>query len=282
LSIQKEASPKSVIIRIYSFSHLTIQEYYTAKYIVEHIHKGTLKRLINDHFSDENWREVFLLTAEMMDDADEFFEMFLRALDGFAGDDERLQRLLSKAKEEAGELNMEKVEVHEKRSAVVRSILDIAFFLSTLAIARDLAIALAHDHDHYLARDFYKNALELSKQKRLTELHDELMDLSFPSKEASSDEWNSFGDALFNIFCKYFRWCCRNGDNFLFYISNINTLNIVISPLLQHYHISILKTMNSQKKKNAILSDIRMQQNSSLTASKWPMSQIGKASRSDC
>jgi len=30
-------------------------------------------------------------------------------------------------------------------------------------------------------------------------------------------------------------WYCRNGDNFLFYIRNINMLNIVISPLLQHY-----------------------------------------------
>jgi len=41
-----------------------------------------------------------------------------------------------------------------------------------------------------------------------------------------------------------FWWYCRNGDNFLFYIRNINMLNIVISPLLQHYlyflHLKVL------------------------------------------
>ncbi|MDM8525160.1 NACHT domain-containing protein [Desulfococcaceae bacterium HSG8] len=66
---------------IYSFSHLTFQEYYTAKYIVSNIHKSALENLIRNHFTDENWREVFLLTAEMLDDADEFFEILLNMLD---------------------------------------------------------------------------------------------------------------------------------------------------------------------------------------------------------
>ena len=58
--------------RIYSFSHLTIQEYFTAKYIIDHFSKGTLNRLIKSHLIDKNWREVFLLTTEMLDEADDF------------------------------------------------------------------------------------------------------------------------------------------------------------------------------------------------------------------
>ncbi|MCP4109063.1 MAG: NACHT domain-containing protein [Desulfobacteraceae bacterium] len=70
--------------KIYSFAHLTFQEYYTAKYIVSHIHKGVLTHLIQNHFIDESWWEVFILTAEMLDDADEFFEIFIKAREDFA------------------------------------------------------------------------------------------------------------------------------------------------------------------------------------------------------
>jgi NACHT domain-containing protein/NACHT conflict system protein len=58
--------------RIYSFSHLTFQEYFTAKYIVEHSSKGTLKELVRKHTTDARWREVFLLTSGMLDEADSF------------------------------------------------------------------------------------------------------------------------------------------------------------------------------------------------------------------
>ncbi len=109
---------------IYSFSHLTFQEYSTAKYIVSNIHKGALKDLIRDHFTDENWREIFLLTAEMLDDAGEFFEMFINILDEFAGKNERLVRLLNRA-EEADKIKIE-AKPFEKRIAVIYLTLETA------------------------------------------------------------------------------------------------------------------------------------------------------------
>ncbi|MDM3847956.1 MAG: NACHT domain-containing protein [Aphanizomenon gracile PMC638.10] len=48
---------------IYSFSHLTFQEYFTAKYIVEN---QQIEQLVKEHLTDTRWREVFLLTAELM------------------------------------------------------------------------------------------------------------------------------------------------------------------------------------------------------------------------
>ena len=58
---------------IYAFSHLTFQEYYTAKYIAENAHRGTLEAL-SVHLNDSRWREVFLLTASLLDDATPLFQ----------------------------------------------------------------------------------------------------------------------------------------------------------------------------------------------------------------
>jgi hypothetical protein len=47
---------------VYSFSHLTIQEYLTAEFF----HRpAKLRELVENHLFDEKWREVFLLSAGM-------------------------------------------------------------------------------------------------------------------------------------------------------------------------------------------------------------------------
>ena len=52
----------------YSFSHLTFQEYLTANYVVRNTE--SMRRLVREHLHDERWREVFLLTAGRMHEAD--------------------------------------------------------------------------------------------------------------------------------------------------------------------------------------------------------------------
>ncbi len=54
---------------IYSFSHLTFQEYFTARYFVESSGSQALEKLTN-HITEKRWREVFLLTAEMAKNAE--------------------------------------------------------------------------------------------------------------------------------------------------------------------------------------------------------------------
>ncbi|MEW6731123.1 MAG: hypothetical protein AB1489_07290, partial [Acidobacteriota bacterium] len=78
---------------IYSFSHLTFQEYFTAKYIVDNATKGTLRNLVEDHIMDDKWREVFLLTAGMLSDADELLLMMKKKADSLV--DEKLAEFLS-------------------------------------------------------------------------------------------------------------------------------------------------------------------------------------------
>ncbi len=66
--------------RIYSFSHLSFQEYFTARYLVEG--QGRLEGLFA-HITDKKWHEVFLLTVEMTDDADTFLGNFLHSIQQF-------------------------------------------------------------------------------------------------------------------------------------------------------------------------------------------------------
>lgn len=58
---------------IYSFSHLTFQEYYTAKYIADNANRGTVERLAV-HTTDYRWREAFLLTASLLPEATPLFK----------------------------------------------------------------------------------------------------------------------------------------------------------------------------------------------------------------
>jgi len=48
---------------VYSFSHLTLQEYLTAQYIADN---NLIEQLVTDHLSDARWREVFLLVAGLV------------------------------------------------------------------------------------------------------------------------------------------------------------------------------------------------------------------------
>ena len=48
---------------VYSFSHLTLQEYLTAQYIDDH---RLVEKLVTEHLIDKRWKEVFLLVAGVM------------------------------------------------------------------------------------------------------------------------------------------------------------------------------------------------------------------------
>ena len=80
---------------VYSFSHLTFQEYFTARYIVSNSGKGTLTNLITEHCSDERWREVFLLTASLLSEASHFMTIFRCRIDELVGHSGELHELLT-------------------------------------------------------------------------------------------------------------------------------------------------------------------------------------------
>ncbi len=65
--------------RIYSFSHLTFQEYFTARAIVAGF-EPSLQQLVR-HLTQTRWREVFLLTAQMLPNADRLLQLMKQHLD---------------------------------------------------------------------------------------------------------------------------------------------------------------------------------------------------------
>lgn len=67
---------------IYSFSHLSFQEYFAARYIALHEVEGTLFKLMTN-VTNYHWREVFLLTASLLDKVDKFFILFQETIDKF-------------------------------------------------------------------------------------------------------------------------------------------------------------------------------------------------------
>ena len=76
LFIQRAAS-------IYSFSHLTFQEYFTAREIVTFAKRDgplAFSQLVQ-HLSEKRWYEVFLLTANMLSGADELIRLIKQKID---------------------------------------------------------------------------------------------------------------------------------------------------------------------------------------------------------
>jgi predicted NACHT family NTPase len=79
LQIDSESVLKSIEVQngllierareIYSFSHLTFQEYFTAKKIVDSFGIQALDNL-SSRIADKRWREVILLTSEMLSNAE--------------------------------------------------------------------------------------------------------------------------------------------------------------------------------------------------------------------
>jgi predicted NACHT family NTPase len=77
---------------IYSFSHLTFQEYFTARWFKEKA-DGDFGDLIRN-VTDKQWREVFLLTVGMLKSADKLLLGMKQEIDGLFAQDEKLQEFL--------------------------------------------------------------------------------------------------------------------------------------------------------------------------------------------
>jgi predicted NACHT family NTPase len=84
--------------KIYSFSHLTFHEYFTARHIVANcdpnsIDSPMLKGLM-DRLTNQAWREVFLLTSEMLVRSDSLLQLMKAQIDGLLAEDRELQEFL--------------------------------------------------------------------------------------------------------------------------------------------------------------------------------------------
>ena len=79
---------------IYSFSHLTFQEYFTAWRFANSLEPKCLEKLVV-HINEERWREVFLLTAEILPSADELMRLMKEQVDRIITKDKKMQQFFT-------------------------------------------------------------------------------------------------------------------------------------------------------------------------------------------
>ena len=174
----------------YSFSHLTFQEYFTGRFIVDNPTKGTLQTLLR-HCHEARWREVFLLTISLLDDGSEFIQEFRKKLDTFVKEDEKIAELLKWTKHEASEARRNLADVVYMNIGVELDCASSRALALTIAIAivLDLTRARAFDSTLAPARALARaSVLEL----KLSELESALIELGKPENMALSDEWRDF------------------------------------------------------------------------------------------
>jgi predicted NACHT family NTPase len=103
---------------IYSFSHLTFQEYFTARKIVNSPDPDALQQAFKSlvsHIANKQWREVFLLTVEMLPNADYLLKLMKQKVDQIVAGDEDIQKLLVWLKEKADSVE------HPYKPAAIRA-----------------------------------------------------------------------------------------------------------------------------------------------------------------
>lgn len=120
---------------IYSFSHLTFQEYFAARQIKENRNNASLQ-ILAGHITEKRWQEVFLLTVEMLPNADDLLQSMKATVDALLTGDEKLQQFLIWVHEKSGS-----VEVTYKPEAIR------AFYL---CFSLNLDQTLNHNRNHAL------------------------------------------------------------------------------------------------------------------------------------
>lgn len=118
---------------IYSFSHLTFQEYLAARELVYNGNPETLV-LLSSKISDRRWHDVLRLAVGMMRSADDLLQSMKEQCDRLLADDHQLQNLLQWVKQKA-----ENAQVSDRLQSVR------AFYLTLgRAIAQSDALNLAN------------------------------------------------------------------------------------------------------------------------------------------
>ncbi|ARV60241.1 hypothetical protein BZZ01_17820 [Nostocales cyanobacterium HT-58-2] len=79
---------------LYSFSHLTFQEYFVANYIIESQNTEIVKEVIQQKLTNHQWREVFLMIAGRLANADDFIKLIFNQINTLVNS-KKLQDMLT-------------------------------------------------------------------------------------------------------------------------------------------------------------------------------------------
>ena len=189
---------------IYSFSHLTFQEYFTAKQIVSNFEPQALEQLLSQitegrwrevillavdllkhsdvlplltkhtnltiHIAEKRWREIFLLTSGMCREPDDLLLSMKQKIDELIADDANLQKFLIWVNQKSQSVNV------FYKPAAVRAFYFALPLARNLMItrtfdsykSRDLALALELDIEYI---DEYSGSLDIELDLELSRVH---------------------------------------------------------------------------------------------------------------
>jgi len=208
----------------YSFSHLTLQEYLTAHYLVD---EHQIEQLVTDHLTDERWREVFLLVAGLMGRADEFLELMELVSQRYVNTP-KLQALLAWANQETTDsegnykpavkraaaifLALNRVSVftstHSKNNASYGVSEYIPIFLLSLdsAIANTVfeASAGSYIYDPASKKALKFERLQIFKAVDFLTLRTQMeeLELQMPDEEQAIESYQPFAMRVWEVWCK--------------------------------------------------------------------------------
>src|SRR4028119_670967 len=118
--------------KVWSFSHLTFQEYLVAKWFCD---RGNWQSLVS-HVTENYWKEVFYLVAEMLNKADELMQCIKFQIDQLIATNDQIQEYLTWVSDKA-----DHVKINGDFIALIR-----AFYLS---FYRDRVFLYIHGYTEY-------------------------------------------------------------------------------------------------------------------------------------
>ena len=162
---------------IYSFSHLTFQEYFTAREIIL-VRQSTDKALqeLVSHLFDKRWREVFLLAVSMSPNAERLVLMMKEKCDNLLAEDKELQSYLQWLKRKTEKANLE---LSAEDKEVIQEI-DRFYTERNLTLLRIFYLGwdLEHNLDHYI--DINRNrGFKLNHYQNIKRKLNHYIDFSF-------------------------------------------------------------------------------------------------------
>ncbi|MDZ8236671.1 MAG: NACHT domain-containing NTPase [Nostoc sp. ChiQUE01a] len=146
---------------IYSFSHLTFHEFFTARNIALSRNPQQAFEQLVSHITDKRWREIFLLTVGILEEADDLLLLMKQQINNLLADDEKLQQFLTWINQKSCS-----VETRYKPVAVRAFYFSLSLYLSRsldrdlfLDLYRGLSLSLDRDRslDRDLSRDLYRD-----------------------------------------------------------------------------------------------------------------------------
>lgn len=122
---------------IYSFSHLTFHEYFSARKLVANSKSDIFETCLLPHLTEKRWREVFLLTVGMVESADELLLAMKQNINDLVAGDAQIQQFLEWVEKKSDSGNI------IDTSSAIRSF----FFSRALALNTDSGLVQNLSHD---------------------------------------------------------------------------------------------------------------------------------------